>query len=100
MLANIPIIVYAIMYHFPYDEESLDEKVNDPIFVIFMGMKTLRLIHAYTIADTLSRFMDILGNIFFLHTYMFENLYKWLISALKFIISIHYFACIWIYIHE
>ena len=88
------------MYGFPESEEGLDEAVNDQTFVICMGMKTLRLMHAYTIADTLSRFMNILGNIFFLYSYMFENLYKWLISGLKFIISIHYFACIWIYIHE
>ena len=100
MLANIPIIVYSIMYGYPNDEESLEEKTNDPKFVIFMFMKTFRLIHAYTIAATLSRFMDILGNIFFLHSYMFENLYKWFISGLKFLFCIHYFACIWIYIHE
>ena len=44
--------------------------------------------------------MDILADIFYLHRYLFKNLYKWFIAAIKFIMSIHYFACIWILIHE
>ena len=81
-------------------DDSIESFTNDTKFVVFMGMKILRLFHAQTIADTLKRFMEILGNIFFLHSYMFENLYKWVIAALKFIVSIHYFACVWILIHE
>lgn len=43
--------------------------------------------------------MNKLGSIFYLKRYMFINLLEWTLTAIKFIISLHYFACGWIYLN-
>ena len=65
-----------------------------------MTLKSLRLFHAQIILDTLKQFMEFLADIFFMHRYLFENLFKWFSAALKFIMCVHYFSCGWVLIHE
>ena len=43
--------------------------------------------------------MEKLSDIFYLQRYMFVNFLSWLMAGLKLILSLHYLACGWIYIH-
>jgi hypothetical protein len=63
-----------------------------------MALKILRLIHIHEIQDALRRVIDLLSEIFFMQRYFLTNLYKWIIAAVKFLLSLHYFACGWIMI--
>ena len=44
--------------------------------------------------------MDKLADIFYLHRYMFSNLLLWFIIVLKFLLTMHYFACGWLWMTE
>ena len=46
------------------------------------------------------RIIDILGEIFYTKRYMLQNLLSWLLASQKFLMSVHYFACGWVLIHE
>ena len=90
IMANIPIITYFVINGF--------EKSESNGFTWCMGLKTLRLFHADEVLDVLKRIMDILSNIFYLHRYLFSNLYTWIVAGMKFLLFIHYYACFWVYV--
>ena len=96
ILANVP-----ILYYFgAQDAETTNELLEDHFFVVCMAMKTLRLWHAGAVADTVRRLMDVLADIFYLKRYVFDNLNRWIMAGMKFLVAVHYFACVWILIHR
>ena len=42
------------------------------------------------------RLASLLGDIFYLQSYMFYNLINWILAAFKFVLGVHYIACMWI----
>ena len=44
--------------------------------------------------------MDILEEIFYTKRYLFDNLTRWILAAMKLILTIHYFSCGWILIRN
>ena len=50
--------------------------------------------------DAISREMESLSELFWRKTFLFENLLKWILTGIKFILAVHYFACGWIMIHR
>ena len=99
-LANIPYIVYIIVYGIPSDAEQLDERTGDWLFNLVMALKILRLSHFDEMTDTIMRLMDSLSEVFWRKTFLFENLMKWILTGTKFILALHYFACGWVLIHR
>ena len=74
--------------------------IDDKIFLACMAVKCLRLWHAGAVGDSVRRLMDLLADIFYLKRYVFDNLNRWLMAGLKFVLAVHYFACGWILIHR
>ena len=99
-LANIPFVVYTFVYGIPRDAVEIEEHTHDWLFNLVMAIKILRLFHYDEITDTITREMDILSEIFWRKTFLFENLLKWIKTGLEFMLSLHYFACGWILIHR
>ena len=71
---------------------------DDKYFVTFMALRILRLAHQDEVQDTFKRLFDKLGDIFFTKRYIINNLLSWFLIILKFVISVHYFACGWMLI--
>ena len=42
--------------------------------------------------------MESLEEVFYMKRYLFENLSRWILAAMKLILTIHYFSCGWILI--
>ena len=96
LIANVP----ALYYEYAYTNESMNEMVENKIFLACMSLKILRLWHAGAVGDTVRRLMDVLADIFYLKRYVFDNLNRWLMAGLKFLLAVHFFACGWILIHR
>ena len=67
------------------------------VFVCYL-LKFLRFFHIYSVLQSLGYLVDELGDIFYLHKYMFVNILSFMTADLKLILSLHYLACGWIYI--
>ena len=91
ILGNFPILFYHIFLGFPTEDFS-------NWFKLYMALKTLRLFQVKRVTDTLKRLMEMLSDIFFLKRYMFNNVLSWIMASFKFLLTIHYFACLWIYV--
>ena len=50
--------------------------------------------------DAITRLMESLSDYFWRKKFLFENLLKWTLTGIKFILVLHYFACGWILIHR
>ena len=99
-IANIPFITYAIVNGIPQDLEAIEEERGRWVFNVVMGLKIFRLTHFDEVSDAFSRLMDSLADVFWRKTFVFENLLKWLLTGIKFILTMHYFACGWLLIHR
>ena len=84
----------------PDTEDKISTAVTERKFNVVMALKTLRILHAREVTDTLRRIMSMLSEVFYMRRYFFENLGSWILAAAKFLMAIHYFACGWILIHE
>ena len=69
LLANFPIYFYLFINGFP-DIKTLEE---DNWYLFCMSLKILRLYHILEVFDSFKRLLDKLGDIFYLHRYMFVN---------------------------
>ena len=96
LIANVPALYYIEVH----TGESMDHMIEDRIFLACSAVKLLRLWHAGAVGDTVRRLMDLLADIFYLKRYVFDNLHRWLLAGLKFLLAVHYFACGWILIHR
>ena len=65
-----------------------------------MVFQTLRLFHIYEVVQTLNRLLEKLADIFYLQSYLFKNLFTWGVTATKFLLFVHYFACGWIWMQK
>ena len=101
ILANFHIVIF-LFYHDAMMSNGSDmiRFEDDNLFMLCMGLKTLRLFHAYQVADSLRRLMDVCGDIFYTRRYMLQNVLSWLLATQRFIMSIHYFACGWVLIYN
>ena len=98
ILANIPIVLYFIVWGYPTTEEEVYEFDDYKLFWLCMGLKTLRLFHIDETIDVLKRIIEKLADIFYLYRYFFENLLSWALAGMLLFMSMHYMACIWILI--
>jgi len=98
ILANFPILFYTIFVGFPMSIEDTYEYNDYYLFWVCMSLKTLRIFHIDEVIDVMTRIIDKLGDIFYLHRYFFENLLAWSLAAFKFLFCVHYFSCAWIMI--
>ena len=98
--ANGPILLYIFAYGKPSTEEEIEEVQLDVLFVTCMAFKTLRLYHVKEVTDAFRRLIDFLSDIFYLHRYFFVNLQSWVFASIKFLMTVHYFACGWIVISK
>ena len=96
--ANIPGLIYIIYLGPKADSSELSHLYDDYIFVTLMALKILRLAHYDEVQDAFERLFSKLGDIFYLSRYMFNNLKSWFLTCLKFVFSVHYFACGWVII--
>lgn len=64
ILANIPFIVYTIVYGIPRDPVMLEEQTSDWLFNLVMGLKIFRLSHFDEMTDAITRLMDSLSEVF------------------------------------
>ena len=96
LIANVPALYYIEVH----TGEPEDHMLEDKIFLACMAVKCLRLWHAGAVGDTVRRLMDLLAEVFPLKGYVFDNLTRWLLAALQFLLAVHYFACGWILIHR
>ena len=96
LIANAP----ALYYIEAHTEESMEHMIEDRIFLACMSVKLLRLWHAGAVGDTVRRLTDLLAEVFPMKRYVFDNLTRWLLAALQFLLAVHYFACGWILIHR
>ena len=96
--ANVPGLIYVIYLGPKAEGSDLSHLFDDNIYVAFMSLKILRLAHFDEVSDAFTRLFDRLGDIFYLHRYMFNNLLSWFLTCLKFVLSVHYFACGWVII--
>ena len=96
LIANVPALYYIEVH----TGEPMDHLIEDNIFLACMAVKCLRLWHAGAVGDTVRRLMDLLAEVFPLKRYVFDNLTRWLMAALQFLLAVHYFACGWILIHR
>ena len=96
MLANIPVVLFLVIRGIP-DEDEISE---DYLFMTVMLLKNLRLAHANEVSNVLRTLIEILSDKFIFHRYFFLNLLSWSLAILKFIMSIHYMACGWIFIYN
>lgn len=99
-IANLPILIYVLIYELPIEPEEIEAVSGDAFWFTFMALKTLRLYHAKEIADSARRLFDKLGDIFYMKRYMLQNILSWSLALLKFVLSVHYFSCIFILIHR
>lgn len=65
-----------------------------------MAIKILRLSHFDEVNDAIKRLMESLSEVFWRKTLLFENLLKWILVGVEFILALHWFACGWILIHR
>ena len=82
ILANFPHLFYSLFNGLPESQEKIAAASNLKLFNICMGLKTLRLFHFFDVISSLTRFMNYMANIFYLHRYMFVNLLSWFKSGL------------------
>ena len=100
MAANFPVLIYQARNNALWrDFEDVSYR-EDYLFWFCMGLKTLRLHNVKQVAEVPKRIIHILGEIFYMKRYMLQNLLSWLLASQKFLMSVHYFACGWIFIHE
>ena len=100
ILANIPGIVYTIYLGSDFDHKDHETLDADKIYKGLMALKVLRLFHLDEVQASFNTLFTSLGNRFFLHAYMFDNIKSWFQTILKFILCTHYFACIWVIIEN
>ena len=98
LLANMPILIYSIIAGFPASEQGVMDYQKDPVFVICMIMKTLRLFHFYEVIESLTRAFEALADYFYLHRYLILKFLRWIVAATKFLLANHYFTCGWVII--
>lgn len=98
ILANVPGCIYVYVLGPEGEGDNVENLWDDRIFLTFMALKILRLFHVDEVFDSFKRLFDKLGNIFILYSYMFDNLLKWFLTCLKFVLFVHYFACGWVII--
>ena len=96
LIANVP----ALYYFEVHTSEPAEELIESNIFLACMAVKCLRLWHAGAVGDTVRRLTDLLAEVFPMKRYVFDNLTRWLLAALQFLLAVHYFACGWILIHR
>ena len=99
-IANVPFIIYAIVNGIPHDPEAIEEERGRWVLNVVMALKIFRLTHYDEMIDAFSRLMDSLADVFWRKTFVFENLLKWLLTGINFILAVHYFACGWLLIHR
>ena len=99
-LANIPFLLYLFIEGVPTELSEIEEKNNDWMLNLVMALKIFRLSHADEIADAITRLMDLLSEIFWRKKFLFYNMLRWILAAVKFLLAVHYFACGWILIHR
>ena len=92
----MPIALYMMFKGLPATEDEIYEVQGDWIFNICCYLQVLRLVNMLQVTNAFRKLMNKLGSIFYLKRYMFLNLLEWTLTAIKFLISLHYFACFWI----
>lgn len=98
-LANLPIFFFDMFTGFVNEGVEIERLAEEShVFTLFMGLKLLRFARIKQVTLSLVRVKDILADIFYLHRYLFDNLLSWVLAALKLVLSIHVFACIWVLI--
>ena len=64
-----------------------------------MLLKIFRILHLTQVTWAFQRIKDSLKEIFYQHLIVIENVYSWILIALKFGMFIHFQACGWFLIH-
>ena len=96
--ANVPILVYTIIYGMPRTNEEIEEADSSTLFRVLMFLKILRLFHVYEVIQTLDRLMTKLAEIFYVNRHIFMNILSWVIAIIKFLLCMHYYACVWLWL--
>ena len=95
-LYTAPIMFYEIILGFPTDESTMEDLAdNDILFNILMNLKLLRFVRIKQVTQSLVKLVNIIADIFYMKRVLFNNLMRWMLAALKLILSIHVFACGW-----
>lgn len=63
---------------------------------MLFSLRCLRITHLYETARSMRSLASLLGDVFYLQSYIIQNLLSWLLAAFKFILGVHYMACVWI----
>ena len=100
ILANLPITFFVMFEGYPKTSEEIRVYSQNNWFKLFMTFKFLRLLHVYNVVNTLTRIMEMASDIFFMQRYRFVNFLSWTLAGLKFLLTLHYFACGWIWIYK
>ena len=65
-----------------------------------MLLKIFRLFHISQCLESIETIRDYIANIFETKRYMLDQCYCWLVTGLKFLMSIHFYTCGWLLIHH
>ena len=72
---------------------------NDSFFAICMYLKLLRFLEIKQVTASVVRLVNIIADIFYLQRVLFGNLLSGMLAAMKLILSIHIFSCLWVAIY-
>lgn len=90
--------VYEAAYGFTTDFEEKEQQIESQVYTVFIFFKLFKILMLSRISQSLSYFADLLKDRFPEKKTVVENLMGYIRAAGSFLIMIHIFACIWIYI--
>ena len=97
-LACFPLLAYEASHGFDTSYDLKWNHIHNKTFEIFVIFKIFKILMLSRISESLTFFEEKTKDIFMQDKIRVENLFGYLRAAGEFLIMIHIFACLWLYI--
>ena len=98
-IANLPILVYEFYLGFPRSTDFIHEQEDNILYTSFMFLKIFRLFHISQSLESIEMIRSIFVEIFYMKRYMLDQIQRWTLTGIKFVMIIHFYTCGWILIY-
>ena len=99
-VANLPTIIYDFYLEMPMKKEEISKLEDDQIYMFFMLLKIFRLFHISQSLESIGTIRDYFADVFETKRYMLDQILRWILTGLKFLMIIHFYTCGWLLIHH
>lgn len=97
-LACVPVILYEAAHGFTTDPEEKEEQIESQAYIVLIMFKLFKILMLSRISLQLNYAADLMKERFGTKKVLVENLMGYIRAAGSFLIMIHIFSCLWIYV--